>query len=604
MCGIYGSTERLSPEIVIKKLSRIQFRGPDNQGYKYYDKLVLGHNRLSIIDLDERSHQPFEYQGSIALVYNGELYNFQEIKSQLKDLGYVFRTTSDTEVICASYLEHGTDCLQKFNGMFAFVLYDKRNDLLFGARDRTGQKPLYYTTKNGHFEFASQPSQIAIDNSLSINERAVSQYFKWLYISEPYSIYKEVNKLRAGHYFTYNLSEKTFRESQFWDLPKNGPDPNIQYSEAKSYLTNLLRDSVKKRMISDVPLGVFLSGGIDSSLITALATKESSEQVRTFSVKFDEAQFDESVYAKQVASHLGTKHTEIHCNYDEAISLIENLHYYYDEPFADSSAIPSLLLAKHTRQDVTVALTGDAGDETFLGYKRYDKILEWLKFAKLPLFIRKGLAGYSAVSKHRKHRIVRPRCFLADDINQIFYMKRGLIDDVWLADPSLAENREHYEYLTSSKCLLERASDYDIKTYLVENGNTKVDRATMAYSLEARSPFLDHRVIEYSRRIPTSFKYNQGEKKYILKEILYDFVPKEIFQRKKWGFQIPVEHWFRKSLKTYVLDTLTSKNLKEVPNLNINKVLELTDRHIQGIEDNHNMIWNLIVYINWMNHRD
>ncbi len=600
MCGIYGNTQIISAELVEAKLARVRFRGPDHSAWRNYDnEVVFGHNRLSIVDLDARSNQPFDYR-HVSIVYNGEVYNFPEIRNRLEAEGYAFSTTSDTEAICAAYLAFGPECVHHFNGMFAFVIYDKKQKILFGARDRTGQKPFYYTLRNERFEFASQPSQIAVGNDLKVDEKAVAQFLKWDYISEPRSIYEGVYKLRAGHSFTYDLRSKSFADYPYWDISTENHFTDLSFDDAKAQLHHLLTDSVKKRMIADVPVGIFLSGGVDSSLVAALAQSTRQTPVRTFCVKFEEESFDESRYARQVADHLKTDHTEIHCNYQEGIELIEDLYKYFDEPFANASALPSLLLAKYTRKYVTVALSGDAGDENFLGYKRYDKILERERIFKIPRGLRHLVAlGYS-FSPHRNHRYARPKGILTQDVNDLYYQKAASMDDEWMTNRALGDNKEYFRYLTSEKPLLERISDFDIKTYLIEDVNTKADRSTMAFSLEGRSPLLDYRVVEFARSLPTEYKYHQGEKKHILKEVLYEYVPRQIFDRRKAGFAMPLRLWFRDKLKSYLLDTLSEQNLRDIPNIDIKKVKQLTHLHLDGKEDNYNMIWRLLVLINWM----
>lgn len=305
MCGIYGSTLRYRDEIVREKLARIEFRGPDFSAFQHFEDITLGHNRLSIIDLDPRSNQPFSY-GHLKIVFNGEIYNYQDIKSELQKKQYSFRTTSDTEVICAAYLEYGDDCVKHFNGMFAFVIYDSVKKELFGARDRFGKKPFYYSHSGQAFEFASQPSQINIGRNLSIDETAIHDYLVWDYIPEPKSIYQEVEKLPAGHSFKFNLYSGKLKISKYWDLDYNLENKFIgTYQDAKHQLSDLLTNAVKIRLFADVTLGVFLSGGIDSSLISALAVKQ-VERVKTFSIKFNEQGFDESIYAERVAKYLGT----------------------------------------------------------------------------------------------------------------------------------------------------------------------------------------------------------------------------------------------------------------------------------------------------------
>ena len=560
MCGIYGSTKIYNDSILLEKLNRINFRGPDNSQFvNFQNKIILGHNRLSIIDLDIRSNQPFSYSQA-HIVFNGEVYNYLEIKEELVGYGYIFNTTSDTEVICASYLKWGIDCLKKFNGMFSFVIYDEKKNILFGARDRLGKKPFYYLSGNNFFEFASQPSQLVINNNLNNNDNAISQFLVWHYIPDPDTIYKEVKKLKAGHYFIYNLESNVLTINKFWDLDSiNKIDYNLSYEDSKLELKTLLLDATSKRMISDVPIGVFLSGGIDSSLIAALAQSQSNIPIRTFCVKFDEKGFDESLYAEKIASHLGTEHTSIHCKYDEGISLIENFHHYFDEPFGDGSALPTMLLAKHTRKYVTVALSGDGGDEGYLGYTRYEWIRKFEIAQRAPIKLRKVLSIILTMLQSKRANSIG-NVLRLESIDEIYKRIVSTTNLQFLLDTSMAEIHEYEDWLLSDKNLLERISDYDIKSYLNSDINTKVDRATMAFSLESRAPLMDYRVIDFSRTIPTDYKLQKGIKKRILKDILYEFVPKGLLERPKMGFGMPLKHWFRDQLKDYVYDNLTNQN--------------------------------------------
>jgi len=600
MCGIYGSTKRYEDVVIHKKLDRIKFRGPDASIFKTFsERVTLGHNRLAIIDIDERSNQPFSYL-NVHIVFNGEIYNFQEIKKKLEPT-FLFKTGSDTEVICAAYSAWGFDCLKHLNGMFAFVIFDEKENLLFGARDRLGKKPLYYTCKDNQFEFASQPSQIAIENNLTINEDAISKFLVWQHVPDPNTIYKEVRKLKAGHYFTYQLSGKVFKEQQYWEISdsENGTPTKINYEEAKVELKELLNDAVLKRMISDVPLGVFLSGGIDSTLITAVAQQNSNKPIRTFSIKFNEKGFDESTYAELVARHLSTNHTTIECNYDEGIDLVENYCTYYDEPFADASALPSMLLSKHTKKHVTVALSGDGGDESFIGYERYDWINKLDKLMMVPGGLRKSSGFILNLIQSKKAKTLAT-VFSKNNISDIYIGLMSSFNCDWLIDKSNLVPAENLEFLNSGKPLLERVSDYDLKAYLNNDINTKVDRASMAFSLETRAPLMDYRIVEFARRLPTTFKYIPGNKKRILKDIVYDMVPKSIMDRPKQGFGMPLNIWFKTSLKEMVLDTLTESNLKSIPNVNVPFVMQMIKNHMNGKDNNSVQIWGFLVLINWL----
>lgn len=602
MCGIYGTTLHYNEDQIQAKLKRTAFRGPDKMGWNFYKKqqekqIILGHNRLSIIDLDPRSNQPFTYVEEIHIVFNGEIYNFQHIKENLIKIGYKFHTTGDTEVICAAYLEYGEDCVNHFNGMFAFVIYDKIKNQFFGARDRLGQKPFYYYHNGTDFEFASQVSSIQLHNSnLTISKRAIDAYLTWGNIPDPLSIFNEVKKLLPGNSFIFDLKSGQLKTKVYWDIDYKGQNKfSGSYEDAKAELTNILSNAVKIRMFADVPVGVFLSGGIDSSLITAMATKTYDAKVKTFSVKFNDKGFDESKYAQQVADHLHTEHNVIECKYDEGLDLIENLHHYYDEPFADSSAIPSMLLAKHTKKQVTVALSGDAGDESFLGYHRYNWIKKGANFMQIPYPIRLILSKLTALSPNYRLKILS-EFMVYKSINMAY------LDSLTGQNLSNTKDVEELKYLMhENKNLLERVSDFDLKTYLNWDINTKVDRATMAYSLEARSPLIDYRVVEFARSLPTEYKFKGNNQKRILKDILYQYVPKEIFNRPKAGFTMPFEKWFREDLKDYVLTELSPDSLKEIPSINVKEVTSKIKSHLDGHSNQYPIIWKLLVLKQWLN---
>ena len=604
MCGIYGSTIKYNPSQIKEKLERTSFRGPDASQYGFYgpnNDIILGHNRLAIIDLDPRSNQPFIYQ-HIHIVFNGEIYNFQEIKKNLIIEGYTFETTSDTEVICAAYLEYGKSFIKELIGMFALVIYDSRNQIMFGARDRMGQKPLYYSLNEKGLEFASQISSIQLHNdNLSISSKAIAYYLTWGNIPDPFSIFNEVKKLKAGHCFEFNLKTNTFSSEAYWDI-----DDHVKgsfqgsYAEAKKELSELIADASGKRLFADVPVGVFLSGGIDSSVIAALASKGTSSKVKTFSVKFEEEGFDESQYAEQVANHLNTEHHVIECNYNEGLDLIEKFYYYFDEPFADASAIPSMLLAKHTRKHVTVALSGDGGDESFIGYTRYKWIKQVQWMYQFPDIFRQITSQLLSTMPHYKLKTIA-KGLKNKSINDLYLAIASGIDNSWMNSEVSYTEVSELSYLNSTKNLLERISDFDLKSYLIWDINTKVDRATMAYSLEARAPLLDHRIVEFARALPTDFKCLGNNQKRILKDVLFDHVPEEIFDRPKSGFTMPFSEWFRNDLKAFVHDELDSNSLKDIPNINIDEVQKRISQHMNGTWNRYPMIWKLLVLKQWLN---
>lgn len=600
MCGIYGSTKIYAGEIIRRKLNCMAFRGPDNSEYlKLDNKLILGHNRLAILDLDARSNQPFHYE-HLTIVFNGEIYNFGDIRRDLKSAGYVFNTSSDTEVICAAYLAHGTKCTALFNGMFSFVIYDGRNQTLFGARDRVGKKPFYYSLKGGDFEFASQLGAIALGNSFEISNMAINKYLLRGYVEDPYSIYEGVFKLKAGHAFQFDLNKKEFREFSYWDIALPPRRSELIYEEAKSSLKDLLEDAVRIRLIADVPLGTFLSGGTDSSLITAIAASQAGEKINAFSVKFHDDGFDESEYAKSIADYLGVNHTIVPCNYEAGIGIINEINDYYDEPFADSSAVPSMLLARQTRKYMTVALSGDGGDEVFMGYSRYQWIKRVSQLFLLPVAIRKNIAAILRRSKNIRYQIISQRlkmndvnALIQDALNTSYY-------NIFLANPY---SKTEYEYVLDcpTSAIEQKIADLDFKLYLCNDGLVKVDRATMAASMEARCPLLDYRIVEFGRSLPIEYRYAKNNQKRILKDILYEYVPKVLLDRPKKGFTMPFREWFKSELKEYVYDLLTEENLKMIPNLNIPYIREGIEKHMKSEIDFYSIIWRLIILVNWLN---
>lgn len=597
MCGIYCSNFLYPDNIIEKKMASISFRGPDYTGIIKINNIILGHNRLAIIDLDKRSNQPFSYY-HLKIVYNGEIYNYKELRSSLKKKGYSFNTESDTEVLAALYIEYGEECLKFLNGMFAFTIYDEKNQTLFIARDRLGQKPLHYMINGKNIEIASQIKQIKLGNNLTINDTAVNAFFKYKYIPEPFSIYNEIKKLPAGHWGKFDLNSGSLVINKYWTISNDIKEYKLDYEDAKDQLKTLLKSAVNHRLISDVPLGVFLSGGIDSSLIAALAQNSSSEKINTFCVKFDSPKHDESNHAQQIANHIGTNHTTIPCSLKEASNLIQTFPESFDEPFADASAIPSLLLSKVTREYVTVALSGDGGDESFLGYNRYDYINKYKNIFKLPLASRKLVAQLMKSTRIEKFDLISS-ILKEPDIGRFYHRMIQPINQSYFNGNSSQSLFNHSEYLESSNKSMENIGLFDLKTYLPDDINVKIDRATMRFSLEARAPFLDYRVIEFANRLPLDFRYQKGNKKKILKDILYDFVPKHMLDRPKKGFTMPLDIWFRTNLKEWVMDNLTDKNLALIPNINVAVVKNQIDDHMKGKSNRHNMIWKLLVYQMW-----
>ena len=595
MCGIYSSNISVSENDVKTKLSSINFRGPDYMGILQENDLTFGHLRLSILDLDERSNQPMTLEDYV-IVFNGEIYNFQEIKEELISLGHTFNTTGDTEVLLKGYKEWGQAVVPKLNGMFAFVIHDKISNTLFCSRDRLGVKPFYYYWKDGRFEICSQLKPIS-ENKI-INKEAVSIYLDCTYIPSPYSIYSDVYKLPPGNNLIIDLGNKTHKVEEYWNL-KPVIASNLSYNEAVEKVHNLFEDAVRIRLQSDVPFGSFLSGGIDSALVTSLASKISKDKIKTFSIGFEDPKFDESKIAATYADILDTEHKETICTAKDILEMLPSLLEVYDEPFADSSALPSLLLNKITKQDVTVALSGDGGDESFLGYNHFDLVKKFSYLMYIPYF------GRSIISMLIPRFIFKNR---TEPLRRLLKIKNNheFIAGIFTGYNSITLNRslnwlsnyKNYKYLSHNN--YQKTADLNIKLWLENDSNVKVDRASMAFSVEVRSPFLDYRIIEFARTLPISYRYYPGKKKRILRDVLKKYIPEEVFDQPKSGFSVPLGEWIRIDLRQEMIETLSDKNLKTVHNLNIPKFKKMLNNHMDGNEDYKSYIWRVYVLIKWM----
>ncbi|MDN3493747.1 asparagine synthase (glutamine-hydrolyzing) [Winogradskyella bathintestinalis] len=594
MCGIYLTNIPYENGIVEEKLNSISFRGPDYTGIETVNDLTFGHLRLSILDLDPRSNQPMTFE-NLTLVFNGEIYNYKTVKKELRDLGYNFNTESDTEVLLIGYKHWGKTLLSRINGMFAFSIYNSRTNKLFSARDRIGVKPFYYYWQNGQLEICSQIRPLL--KNKKINEEAISIYLDTDYIPSPYTIAEHVFKLPPGNYMEIDFTTNSLEISEYWNL-KKVKIQDISYDDAKKELHNLLKDAVKIRLQSDVPIGSFLSGGIDSSLVSSIASNVSPTQINTFSIGFEDPKYDESKIAEQYAKIIKTNHTTTICRSSDIMELIPKLTEVYDEPFGDSSALPSLLLNKITKQYVTVALSGDGGDESFIGYPYYDSLIRNKFIIDIPYSIRKFLAHPSllkifGLNSHRVRNALKTKT--RNDFIENIYTRKGFL---------LKEQRQnwmkHYQgYKKWSNIFLQKAADLQIKLWLENNSNVKVDRASMAYSVEVRSPFLDYRVIEYARTLPMHFKYEKGRQKKILRDILKEYIPEEVFNQPKQGFAAPIGTWMRNELREEFDRTLNDKFLNRVPNFNVNKFKQLYEKHMSEKEDHTTYIWKLFVLSKW-----
>lgn len=594
MCGIYLTNIPFAEDEVKEKLEFIQFRGPDYTGIEKVADLTFGHLRLSILDLDVRSHQPMQFE-DFTIVFNGEIYNFQEIKKELLSLGHAFKTTGDTEVLLKGYKEWGESIVPKLNGMFAFAIYNAATRKIFCSRDRLGVKPFYYSWKEGQFEICSQLRPISQKKQL--NEEAVSMYLDCTYIPSPFTIYQEVYKLPPGNNLEIDLNTQKNTIWEYWNL-KEATDLGWSYEEAKEQLHELLKDAVKIRLQADVPFGSFLSGGIDSALISSIAATVSKEPIKTFSIGFVDPKYDESKIAAQYAKIMETVHTETICTPEDILEMLPKLIQVYDEPFGDSSALPSLLLNKVTKQYVTMALSGDGGDESFLGYNHFDWVTKFKFLLKIPYIIR------LLISKILVLNFLGAR---TEPLKRIFGIKGSaeFIAGIFTGYNSLLIKRDlewfsHYKGFTKwSKDLYQQTADLNIKLWLENDSNVKVDRASMAYSVEVRSPFLDYRIIEFARNLPVSYRYMPGRKKRILRDILKEYIPEEVFDQPKRGFAVPIGKWIREELREEFESNLLDDFLNQVPNLNVTKFKNMFKMHLEGKGDYSSYVWRVYVLSKW-----
>ncbi|HEX8853813.1 MAG TPA: asparagine synthase (glutamine-hydrolyzing), partial [Pyrinomonadaceae bacterium] len=603
MCGIAGfidQRETLAPQeraVVLDRMCRIiAHRGPDDQGTGIAGRVALGMRRLSIIDLAGGNQPIHGCEAKVSVVFNGEIYNYRELQKELEARGHEFHTHSDTEAIVHAYEEFGAACVERLRGMFAFAIWDEPGRTLFIARDRAGKKPLYYTTtREGSFVFGSELKSLLEHPQVTreIDLEALDAYLSLGYVPDELSIFRDVHKLPAGHHLTLK-GERVAVES-YWDFSY---EPVREVRSEEDYVTELralLDEAVRVRLVADVPLGAFLSGGVDSSTVVGLMARHTSQPVKTFSIGFREDSYDELKYARVAARHFGTEHHEFVVTPD-ICRVVDELAWHFDEPFADSSAIPTYMVSKLAREHVKVVLSGDGGDELFAGYTRYGIERSRSAFARLPRFVREGLMR--PLSQHLPHG-ARGRNFIhnvsLDPLARYFDSvsafnalgKRSLYAPGFRerlngdADRTLGRFRRHAARVTSDEAL-DALLYLDSKTYLPGDILTKVDRMSMAVSLEARVPLLDHRLIEFATRIPASLKMRGAETKYIFKRAVRGLVPDEILDRPKQGFGVPVQQWINEELRERIRETLTSRRASERGYFDASYINLLFDEHGRG----------------------
>lgn len=624
MCGITGYIEygsRSEDGVLDKMTDSLQHRGPDGRGIWIKEqeafRLGLGHRRLSIIDLSEHGHQPMHFK-ELSLVFNGEIYNYAEIKQELEsDYGCHFASHSDTEVILQAFYQWGIQCVDKFIGMFAIALYDARDKKLYLIRDRAGVKPVFYYEREDVFLFASELKAFHKHPAFKkeIDKKALGFYLQYGYVAAPHCIFKDAKKVLPGHYLVYEPDKRTCREKKYWDVYDHYNKPKLQigYEEAQRELEKILHSSFKYRMVSDVPVGVFLSGGYDSSAVAALLQKDRTERIKTFTIGFNEQKYNEAKYAKQVADYLGTDHTEYYCTERDALDIVPGLPEYFDEPFGDASAIPTTLVSRLARQQVTVALSADGGDEAFAGYTRYHNMQRNLeRINRIPQMMHKPAGKLLRLVNGENESTMskRKNSMLADILAQgggaESYYKRSLkmISNSGLkelADTDIYENTAFNPpySLNGENNDLEKVLAIDYQTFLLDDILVKVDRATMSVSLEGREPLLDHRIIEFAAQLPVTYKYSNGIKKRILRDITHQYLPKDMMDRPKMGFGIPLAQWLRTELKEMVNFYLNEKRIGVQGILDVNTVNAILKSFYNGEDVDAGLIWYMLMFQMW-----
>jgi len=616
MCGITGFCDfnKKSNKQVLQNMTDVlHHRGPDDSGYSFYENdyanIGLGHRRLSILDLSTHGHQPMKFK-EFEIVYNGEVYNFKEIRKELEKENYSFESDSDTEVILKAYHKWGIKAVDKFNGMFAIAIYDKKEEKLILIRDRIGKKPLYYSFDKDTFLFASELKSLMKYPNFNkiINKDSLNMFLFHGYITAPHSIFENIFKLEPGKYLIFNLKNKKIDIKNYWSI-KESFQNKLQYDENEKQLLErldtTLTKAVKYRMISDVPIGAFLSGGYDSSLVSAIMQKLSSKPIETFTIGFEEKDFNEANYAKEVSNHLKTNHHELYLPIKQSEELIFDIPKYYDEPFADSSQIPTMLVSKLAKQKVTVALSGDGGDELFCGYGRYETILDYQKykfFSKIYSQVNKVFDVDKVVSKIDRKFIKLGYLNTDNNIINFGYLYSNFYLNNLVKETNYTNyNNKYFDIMNLSSNIQEKHMLQDMITYLPDDILVKVDRASMAYSLESRTPLLDYNVIELSINIPHKYKYKNGDKKYLLKELTHNYIPKKIMDRPKKGFGIPIYKWLHNDLYYLIEKYLSNEYIfrQNIFNYAILKVI--IDRFKKENGDGYfeRFIWHLIVFQLW-----
>jgi asparagine synthase (glutamine-hydrolysing) len=624
MCGIAGwanlenkPSQNWGEAVLRSMCNRMQHRGPDSEGVWLNESVALGMRRLSIIDLHTGEQPVFSEDKQTIAVMNGEIYNFREIRRDLEKRGHKFETQTDTEVLPHLYEEYGEQMVEHLNGMFAFALWDLPKKKLLLARDRFGEKPLYYGVFDNKLIFASEP-KVLLENpnvKAEINLNALRQYLSFDYVPAPLSIYKNIYKLPAAYLLTVENEEVKTR--RYWNLSFRKNGGKLSIGQAAKDLRELLADSVRMRLVSDVPLGILLSGGVDSSTVAAFATQFSSERVKTFSIGFEEDSFDESKYARQVATHLGTEHYEEKLSVERAADLISEIGAWLDEPLSDSSLIPTFLLARFVKKHVTVALGGDGGDEIFAGYPMYFGHKMAGIYDSIPRFLRSSLiepvvnnlpvSTKNLSFDYKAKRFIAASKYDAVTRHHLWFgsfsieQQNDLLTEKVLAQSSgdIYGDAKNLLKICDAQEQIEQMQFLDMNFYLAEDILTKVDRASMAVSLEVRAPFLDPRIAEFAAGLPLEYKLKGAKGKYILKKAVEDLLPETILKRPKKGFGVPIAEWLKGNLNALLHDLLAPERLKNQGLFDEKFVQKLITEHERGAASHHKQLWTLLVFQLW-----
>ena len=597
-------------------------RGPDDGGHEIYDEphasIGFGQRRLAILDLSPLGHQPMHF-GDLIVNFNGEIYNFKEIRKELEEKGYSFNSWSDTEVILKGYHCWGMDVVQKFIGMFAFVLYDRQKEELFFVRDRAGVKPLYYYSNEDIFLFGSELKALFRHPSFQkkIDTNSLALFLQYSYIPAPHSIFHNTFKLLPGHYLKMDLRTRRQELVKYWDVFDyyNKPKLDLSDQEAIEETDKLLKSAYEYRMVADVPVGVFLSGGYDSSSVAALLQTGRTEKLKTFTIGFHENEFNEAPEAKKIAEFLGTDHTEWYLTAKEAGGVLSQLPEIYDEPFADNSTVPSVLVSKLARQQVTVALSADGGDEIFGGYNKFNQAEKYT--SQMPAFLQSMISGtmslinpdhipyfsskYNFSTRYEKMKLIWKS---HDPVSAVKYISQYITEkevESFLGHPFERYHTafEDGDKLAHNDGVVNRLMAIDYKTFLVDNNLVKMDRASMSVSLEGREPMLDHRVIEFLSQLPSSFKIRGGVNKWLLKDVVHRYIPKALMERPKRPFIAPLMVWFRKDLQEQLRYYLNEQSLSKTGVFASAPIIHLRDEYLNGKKVNYQKLWQVLMFQLW-----